>query len=319
MPPETVAYLWQRRIESVDNTHKVLQHTMENQGRLWLTVSKGIPVRSGIPACPSGGVFAYSNLRDRLSYSQRWLGRVATPRISLVIPAYNEARLLPRLLDSVDIARERLATSGATVEVIVADNVSTDTTAQVAADRGCRVVTVTTRTIAAVRNGGAQAATGEILAFVDADSRVHPDTFLAIDHVLQSDRVVGGSTGCTMERWSLGLAVTFAVMLPALWLTGLDTGVVFCRRPDFERLDGYDESYAAAEDVIWLWKLKRDGATRRQRLVRLRHAKVVASARKFDEHGDWHYFRFVVAAPRFFLSGGRLSAFWTRYWYRPDR
>jgi glycosyltransferase involved in cell wall biosynthesis len=244
---------------------------------------------------------------------------VTAPRISLVIPAFNEARLLPRLLDSVAIARERFAARGGAVEVIVADNVSTDDTAQIAAARGCLVATVTTRAIAAVRNGGARAATGEILAFVDADSRIHPDSFIAVDEAMRSSRIVGGSTGCTLERWSVGLAVTFAVMLPMLWLTGIDTGVVFCRRADFERLGGYDESYRAAEDVMWLWKLKRDGASRRQRLVRLRHAKVVASTRKFDEHGDWHYFRFLVAAPQFFLRGRKLSASWDRYWYQPDR
>ena len=53
-----------------------------------------------------------------------------SPRISLVIPAYNEERLLPRLLDTVDAARRRFA--GA-VEVIVADNMSSDGTASAAA------------------------------------------------------------------------------------------------------------------------------------------------------------------------------------------
>jgi len=50
---------------------------------------------------------------------------VSPPRISLVIPAYNEEKYLPRLLDSVDAARARFAGRG-DVEVIVADNVSTD-------------------------------------------------------------------------------------------------------------------------------------------------------------------------------------------------
>jgi hypothetical protein len=59
------------------------------------------------------------------------------PRYSLIIPAYNEERLLPRLLDSLDIARASYGDRGA-VEVIVADNGSTDRTAEIAADRGCR-------------------------------------------------------------------------------------------------------------------------------------------------------------------------------------
>ena len=47
--------------------------------------------------------------------------------------------------------------------------------------------------------------------------------------------VVGGATGVTMERWSVGIALTFAMILPLVWLTGMDTGVVFMRREDFEQ------------------------------------------------------------------------------------
>ena len=74
--------------------------------------------------------------------------KLETPRISLIIPAYNEEELLPRLLDSIDAAR---ATYGGTVEVIVADNASTDGTAELARRRGCRVVAVEKRAIAAAR------------------------------------------------------------------------------------------------------------------------------------------------------------------------
>ncbi len=228
--------------------------------------------------------------------------------------------MLPRLLDTVDAARARFAARGGTLEVIVADNVSTDETARIAVDRGCRVVSVTTRAISAVRNGGARAATGDIVAFVDADFRIHPETFVAIDEAIGNPRIVGGSTGCTLERWSLGLAVTFAMMLPLLWVTNIDTGVVFCRRADFERLGGYNEAMRAAEDVGWLWKLKRDGAGRGQRLVRLRPVKALASTRKFDEHGDWHYLRLCLEVPAFFFTRrGKLSDFFDRYWYKPNR
>lgn len=241
---------------------------------------------------------------------------MSAPRISLVIPAYNEERYLPRLLDSVDAARSRFSGD---VEVIVADNVSTDATARCALERGCRVVTVTTRNIGAVRNGGAREATGEVIAFVDADTRIHPDTFVAVDEAMRDPRIVGGSTGATLERWSVGLTLTYAMLLPMVWLTGFDTGVVFSRRSDFETLGGYDESWKVAEDVMWLVKLRRHGRSRLQRLVRLRHAKVVASTRKFDEHGDWHYFGFFLAAPGFFLGRGRQNAFFDRYWYKPNR
>lgn len=85
-----------------------------------------------------------------------------------------------------------------------------------------------------------------------------------------------------MDRWSLGIAVTFAMMVPFVWLTGMDTGVVFCRRADFERIGGYDERRLLAEDVAFLWALKRLGRSRQLRLARLTMAKAVTSTRKCE-------------------------------------
>src|SRR5205085_10586284 len=98
-------------------------------------------------------------LRSRRASGARLRGnrarRVLSPAarvISLVIPAYNEARLLPRLLDSVDAPKLRYDGG---VQVIVADNSSTDATATLALRRGCDLTRVEKRCIAAARNGGA--------------------------------------------------------------------------------------------------------------------------------------------------------------------
>src|SRR5438552_10630962 len=107
------------------------------------------------------------------------------PGISLIIPAYNEEKLLPRLLDTVDRARQAYSdVYSREVEVIVADNMSTDSTAAVATARGCRVVQVEKRQIGAVRNGGAAAAQADILCFVDADFRIHPQTFIEVQKAI---------------------------------------------------------------------------------------------------------------------------------------
>ena len=238
-------------------------------------------------------------------------------RHSLVIPAYNEARLLPRLLDSVDAARSRYRGS---VQVIVADNASTDETAAIAAARGCEVARVEKRRIAAARNGGAQLARGDSVCFIDADSRIHAETFNAIDQALARADVVGGATGVFPERWSAGIVATWMVMMPVVWLTGMDTGVVFCRRADFEALGGYDEERELAEDVAFMWALKRLGARRGQKLARLTHVKAMASMRKFDRHGEWHYFTTVIpqGVPALFRRSARTKLA-QRYWYTDDR
>ncbi len=239
------------------------------------------------------------------------------PRYSLIIPAYNEERLLGRLLDSVDAARATYG-RGDAVELIVADNASTDRTAVIAAMRGCRVIAVEKRVIAAARNAGARAARGEFLAFVDADAQVHPDTFLEIDRALADPRVVAGATGARLERWSIGIAFTYAMIVPIVFVTGMDTGVTFCRKEDFEAIGGYDESRLVAEDVAFLWALRRLGQTRGQRLARATRAKIVASTRKFDEFGDWHFFSVAIEALRHLMRRD-LTRFTASYWYKPNR
>jgi glycosyltransferase involved in cell wall biosynthesis len=244
---------------------------------------------------------------------------MAPSRLSLIIPAYNEEAYLPRLLDTVDVARSRYARGPGAVEVIVADNRSTDKTAEIARARGCQVVQVEKRVIGAVRNGGVQAAQGDVLCFVDADARIHPDTFNAVDRALKTGEVVAGATGVRLERMSFGIGVTFVLMLPMIWLTGMDTGVVFCRREDFDAIGGYNERLLAAEDVRFLWDLKRLGRPRKQRLARLRSSKALASMRKFDEHGDWHYFTLFWRGLRSVLSRRSLDEFAATYWYGEQR
>lgn len=237
------------------------------------------------------------------------------PRISLVIPAYNEALVLPRLLDSVERARARMSVPS-DVEIVVADNGSTDATADLARTGGCKVAPVSHRCIAAARNGGAAIASGDILCFVDADMIIHPDSFVTIAAAMANRNVVGGATGVTLDRWSAGLLCTFAVMLPMIWLTRFDTGVVFCRRLDFEGIGGYDTTRLVAEDIHFLWRLRRLGQTRRQHLTRLSGVKAVASTRKFDRYGDWHYF---TQMPRMAINALRnrnyMTEFAQRYWY----
>jgi len=244
----------------------------------------------------------------------------ATPKFSMVVPAFNEAAYLPRLLDSIELAKSNYSGGKDAIEVIVADNMSTDRTAEVAKAHGARVVSVEKRRIAAARNGGARAAGGDILCFIDADSAIHPQTFDAIELAIDTGRVVGGTSSVTLERWSFGLLTTYIMVMPMVWLTNLDTGVVFCRREDFEAIGGYDENRLYAEDVQFLLTLRRLGRTRGQRLTRLRGVKALACTRKFDQFGDWHYFamfgRAVKAVITWNWNDEKLAE---RYWYNSGR
>jgi glycosyltransferase involved in cell wall biosynthesis len=241
-------------------------------------------------------------------------------KFSIVIPAYNEEQYLPRLLDSIEVARANYSGGRDEIEVIVADNDSNDRTAEVASAHGARIVNVQKRRIAAARNGGGHAAQGEIVCFIDGDSAVHPQTFDAIEAAMASGRYVGGSTGLTLERKSFGLLVTYILAAPMVWLSGMDSGVVFCRRRDFEAVGGYDESRLYAEDVLFLVALRRLGKTRGQRLMRLPQVRALGCTRKFDQFGDWHYFGMLGKAIKSLITGNwHDEELADRYWYKSGR
>jgi glycosyltransferase involved in cell wall biosynthesis len=241
-------------------------------------------------------------------------------RFSVIIPAYNEERYLPRLLNSIEVARREYAGARDGIEVIVADNDSTDATAEVAAALGARVVHVAKRRIGAARNGAARLARGEILCFIDADSAVHPQSFNAIDERLKNGSYIWGVTGARLERKSFALLITHYMFMPMVWITGLDLGLSFCRRDDFEAVGGYDEDRLYAEDVKFPLALRDLGRTRGQTLTRLPKVKALACTRKFDQFGEWHYFWMLGHVIKSWVtSNWHDEKLAERYWYNPGR
>ncbi len=239
----------------------------------------------------------------------------ASPLISLVVPAFNEERYLPDLLESVAIAAEHFIQGKESIEVVVADNESSDGTARIARQFGCVVVTARASSIAAVRNAGAAAAKGEIVAFVDADSQVHPLVFNAILRTLSPGTIVG-ATGIRMSRSSMGIALTMLVMDLVSLLLRAGPGVIFCRRPDWADIGGFDESRRYAEDIKFQFDLKRLGQERGQGFAMVKDVRTVSSARKYDQYGDWHAFGLLwhwIRGPAAFRR------FVRDYWYDPDR
>jgi glycosyltransferase involved in cell wall biosynthesis len=90
-------------------------------------------------------------------------------KFSFVIPAYNEEHYVGKCLDA--IIRETAGRKD--VEIIVADNNSTDRTAAVARERrGVTVVTETRRGANRTRQTGYEASHGEFIAFIDADTEM---------------------------------------------------------------------------------------------------------------------------------------------------
>jgi glycosyltransferase involved in cell wall biosynthesis len=237
------------------------------------------------------------------------------PRISVIIPAFNEARYLPATLAALQRAAAQVDGG---VEIIVADNGSTDETAAIARAHGAAVVPVAPKCIAAVRNGGAAAARGAYLVFNDADNLVSENLLAEIARVLDAGRHAGGGVGnVRMQRLSVG---TFLFNMLPLWMAALVTRTsmvtFYCTRAAFDGVGGFDETRKMAEDHDFAQRLRRWARGQGLRYHNLYRGHVVVSTRKYDEHGDF----FLVRHPIKLLRAIRQDqSVLDEFWYRPNR
>src|SRR6185312_15550903 len=117
-------------------------------------------------------------------------------KISIVVPAFNEERLLANSLAHIKTAAKALVPFGWEWELIVCDNNSTDKTAEIAKAAGAHVVFEPINQIARARNSGAAAASGDWIIFVDADSHPSAELFADAASAIQSGKYIAG--GVTM-------------------------------------------------------------------------------------------------------------------------
>lgn len=231
-------------------------------------------------------------------------------RISLVIPAHNEAEFLPACLAAARLAAERV-TEG--IEIIVVLNRCTDATAEIALGAGCKVVREDAKNLALIRNAGVAAASGEIIVTCDADSRMHPGSFEEILRRLDSGKVVGGGVMILPERWSFGIMASGLAILPYLAFSGVSFGLFWFWKRDFDEIGGFDERFVSVEDVDFAQRLKAHGRTSGRKWGTLLWAPLVTSCRKFDLFGDWYLFRNPSFVRRVFRGDDRKAA--DQFWY----
>lgn len=103
-------------------------------------------------------------------------------RIDIVIPAYNEEAIIA---DSVTAIAAVTNTLGFDSRIVVADNGSTDQTAQHAQAAGAHVLTVPARGKGAALIYAAQFSTAERFAFIDADLSAEPTELVHLAEVLE--------------------------------------------------------------------------------------------------------------------------------------
>lgn len=232
------------------------------------------------------------------------------PRISLIIPAHNEAAFLPACLEAARQAANRI---DSTVEIVVVLNRCTDDTEQIARRHGCVIVCEDAKNLSAIRNAGVAAAAGEIIVTCDADSRMHPDSFLEILKRLGAGNLVGGGAVVLPERWSPGIIASGFAILPYLAFTGVSFGLFWFWKRDFEVIGGFDTRFVSVEDVDFAQRLKAHGRKSGRSWGTLLRTPLVTSCRKFDQFGDWYLFMNPAFVHKVFRGDDRQAA--DRFWY----
>ncbi len=224
-------------------------------------------------------------------------------KISIIIPAFNEERLLGESLARIKAAATAFLERGWRVEMIVCDNNSTDRTADIARAAGAVVVFEPVNQIARARNCGAAAATGDWLVFVDADSHPNAGLFADVADQMVSGRCLAG--GCTLRLDSRDLV---AGAITWLWnrvsrLRRLMAGsFIFCDAVAFRQLGGFSDKLFAAEELEFSQRLQKLAKANGKEMVILNRHPLLTSARKMHLYSKREYFRFVA---RIIFTGGR--------------
>ncbi|MFQ5543349.1 MAG: TIGR04283 family arsenosugar biosynthesis glycosyltransferase [Nitrospiria bacterium] len=203
--------------------------------------------------------------------------------VSLIIPVFNEERMLPRFLCNLD---------GTMIhEIIFVDGGSQDQTMRLlenwkkekASDprnRSDKIIVSKCRSRAVQMNEGARQATGQILLFLHADSRLPSDAIPAIQDQLANPSIVGGAFHLQIEASHL-----FLKMIS--WMANLRSNYLklpygdqgyFVRRTVFEEIGGYPP-LPLLEDVAFFRRLRKKGN------IILLKERVLTSPRRWHKKG----------------------------------
>lgn len=221
------------------------------------------------------------------------------PKLTIVIPTLNEAKYLPKLLQSI---RGQTFTD---YEVIVADANSKDRTVEIATRYGARVVPGGRPSVG--RNAGARAGTGALILFLDADV-VLPD----VDFLM---RIVG-----EFERKKLGIATAFITPLAGtitdhifheiynMYVLAIQRVLphvpgffVFVRRSVHEAINGFDETLEFAEDHEYARRASQVG-----KFGFIMSTRVPVSMRRFDKEGRLTIAAKYILGELYLLREGRV-------------
>jgi glycosyltransferase involved in cell wall biosynthesis len=220
-------------------------------------------------------------------------------KISIIIPAYNEEKLLAGTLNEIASASAMFSQQSWEHELIVCDNNSTDRTAEIARKAGAIVVFEPVNQIGRARNRGAAEATGDWLLFIDADSHPSPALFgEMLTAIARRDCLAGGCT-LTMPtadrgaRWVVGIWNLYSRLSRSL-----AGSFIFCEANVFRELGGFSLALFASEEIEFSKRLRKRVRAAGKNVVILHRFPLLTSARKLHLYSRRDYLRFFLRTAR---------------------
>jgi rSAM/selenodomain-associated transferase 2 len=200
-------------------------------------------------------------------------------KIAIVVPVFNEALALPRLLGDLTLFIET-AGKDRGLELVFVDGGSSDDTVALIKKAGLRVVAAP-KGRAWQMNAGAAQTTGEVLLFLHADTQLPVNALEAITSSL-AGRLCWGRFDVRIAGKSWMLAVVANMMNWRSRLTGIATGdqAMFMTRTAFQAIGGFPEQ-ALMEDI--------EASRRLRQLSRpvCISSPVITSGRRWETRGVW--------------------------------
>ncbi len=215
--------------------------------------------------------------------------------VSIILPAFNEEKLLPASLKAIQGAMGSFTAHGWTVQLCVCDNNSTDRTAEVAREGGAEVAFEPINQISRARNTGASIARGDWFLFIDADSHPSYDLFNDTRLAMESGKLVGGGSVVALDETSKGGATVTKLWNKVSAFRGWAAGsYIFCRAEAFKAIGGFSTEFFASEEIDFSSRLKAHGIKAGQGFKILKDHPLITSARKLHLYSKWDYVWFLT-------------------------
>ncbi len=222
-------------------------------------------------------------------------------RISIIIPAYNEAKHIAGTVKHL-----KSAGLGEDVEILVCDAGSTDGTCSIAAAAGATVHRSPVKGRAGQMNHGAKQSSGDVLYFVHADTRP-PNSFPKIIKKAIAAGHDHGSFRTCFEAGPMILRINaWFTRFDKLFFRGGDQSI-WVTRERFEQCGGYKEEMLIMEEYDLLDRLRVLGN------FHLAPEATVISARKYDDNSWLRVQRANLMVVRMYRQGGSQEAMLRTY------